>query len=328
VCKFLIEPILDMSTKSRDSSLGSEPASSDSVVERSPRGRFSRFNRLLAGKEGKKVFLGFDNDTGREVAWSVFGLENHSNEKFVQTVETLRRLEHGNVVKLMNAWVEESSVVVITERVGGWTLRQYISRLTAPLKLKVVKNWCMQILQGLVYLHEQGLTHGNLNCGTCFVNGTDGRVLVGDFALSSSYESNKSIDIEYFGLLVLELLTKRVSFPQEAQFIRDEELRYLVYRCLSRDITSRELLHHGYWLKPSGGGSPRALIDVDELTSIYTDTPHRLSLESVPEQVVLLQQAEQAKIQYEKETSVSLLCERVAKHLGITYMEMRNFLKL
>ena len=36
------------------------------VIERSPLGRFVRFNRKLGSGSYKVVFLGFDNDTGPE----------------------------------------------------------------------------------------------------------------------------------------------------------------------------------------------------------------------------------------------------------------------
>merc|ERR1719210_303773 len=41
------------------------------AVERSPLGRFVRFNRKLGSGSHKSVYLGFDADTGKEVAWNV-----------------------------------------------------------------------------------------------------------------------------------------------------------------------------------------------------------------------------------------------------------------
>ena len=46
------------------------------VMERSPLGRFVRFNRKLGSGSYKVVFLGFDNDTGMEVAWNIISFQN------------------------------------------------------------------------------------------------------------------------------------------------------------------------------------------------------------------------------------------------------------
>ena len=40
------------------------------VVEQSPKGRFQRFEEELGAGSQKKVFLAYDTETGREVAWN------------------------------------------------------------------------------------------------------------------------------------------------------------------------------------------------------------------------------------------------------------------
>ena len=40
------------------------------VVEESPKGRFQRFEEELGSGSQKKVYLAYDTDTGREVAWN------------------------------------------------------------------------------------------------------------------------------------------------------------------------------------------------------------------------------------------------------------------
>lgn len=51
-----------------------------------------------------------------------------------------------------------SQVCFITERITGGSLLQYIKRINAPLKQKVIKNWCRQILEG--YLHFSSFSYG------------------------------------------------------------------------------------------------------------------------------------------------------------------------
>ena len=63
----------------------SSPETVDEVVETSPKGRFARFNRKLGAGSYKNVYLGFDNDTGREVAWNVPFAPTANNENFLGT---------------------------------------------------------------------------------------------------------------------------------------------------------------------------------------------------------------------------------------------------
>ncbi|CAJ1387190.1 unnamed protein product [Effrenium voratum] len=53
-----------------------ESMSKDEVKERSPLGRFVRFNRKLGSGSYKVVYLGFDNDTGMEVAWNIISFQH------------------------------------------------------------------------------------------------------------------------------------------------------------------------------------------------------------------------------------------------------------
>lgn len=53
--------------------------------------------------------------------------------------------------------------------------------------MKAIKNWARQILQGLVYLHDQEppVIHRDLKCDNIFVNGNHGEVKIGDLGLAT-----------------------------------------------------------------------------------------------------------------------------------------------
>jgi serine/threonine protein kinase len=216
----------------------------EKVVEKSPKGRFHRFNRKLGSGAFKTVYLAFDNDTGREVAWNVISfarLKRHERKRIDDEIIIAKSLDHPRIMRFINAWInkEKSEVIFITERVTGGSLRQYINRLDGPLKLKVIRNWCRQILEGVVYLHSQPhpVIHRDLKCDNIFVNGNDGKVLIGDLGLSTTLRAESvatsivgtpefmapelyeekygpAVDIYAFGMCLLEMVTRKFPYSE------------------------------------------------------------------------------------------------------------------
>ena len=217
----------------------------DKVVEKSPKGRFIRFNRRLGSGAFKTVYLAFDNDTGREVAWNVVSvdrLSRHERRRLDEEIKTVSAMNNPRIIKFVSAWInkEKGEVVFITERLTGGSLRSYISRLDVPLKLKVIRNWCRQILEGLVYLHSfqpQPIIHRDLKCDNIFVDSHDGSLIIGDLGLCTTFSATTmhrslvgtpecmapeiyeehygiEVDIYAFGMCLLEMISHRPPFSE------------------------------------------------------------------------------------------------------------------
>ena len=58
---------------------------------------------------------------------------------------------------LYHSWCDkvDGSVIFITELMTSGTLKSYIRKTKGAIKPKVLKNWCRQIVNGLVYLHTR-----------------------------------------------------------------------------------------------------------------------------------------------------------------------------
>ena len=212
------------------------------VVEKSPMGRFIRFNRRLGTGSFKVVYLAFDNDTGREVAWNVVSfvrLGTYERKRIDAEIKLAATLDHPRILKFVSAWInrDKGDVVFITERVSGGSLRSYIRRLDGPLKVKVVRTWCLQILEGLVYLHTlkpNPVIHRDLKCDNIFVHGNEGNVVIGDLGLCTTlmikpatslvgtpefmapelYDEKygTAVDMYAFGMCLLEMVSRKLPF--------------------------------------------------------------------------------------------------------------------
>eukprot|EP00928_Gymnodinium_smaydae_P043507 TRINITY_DN29134_c0_g2_i1.p1 TRINITY_DN29134_c0_g2~~TRINITY_DN29134_c0_g2_i1.p1 ORF type:complete len:1633 (-),score=279.03 TRINITY_DN29134_c0_g2_i1:210-5108(-) len=215
------------------------------VEQRSPMGRFCRFNRILGRGAHKVVYLGYDGDTGKEVAWNTISLremDKKSKRRITEEINMLKALKHPRIIGFINAWQckQENQVCFITERVTGGSLNTYIKRLNAPLKIRVMRTWCRQILEGVNHLHTRAepIIHRDLKCDNIFINGSVGEVLIGDLGLSTTLTTNAGfatsivgtpdfiapeiyqekydtkVDIYAYGMCMLEMVTFGSPFPE------------------------------------------------------------------------------------------------------------------
>ncbi|CAK0910724.1 unnamed protein product, partial [Prorocentrum cordatum] len=151
----------------------------------------------------KTVYLGYDTDTGKEIAWSVIPLADmgqNAKKRISSEIELLQKLKHPRIIAFINAWVKkkENEVCFITEHVTGGSLASYIRRIQKPLKYKVMRTWCRQILEGLVFLHThtpEPVIHRDLKCDNIFINGSIGEVVIGDLGLSTMLKGSHAQSI-------------------------------------------------------------------------------------------------------------------------------------
>ena len=179
------------------------------------------------------------------MAWNVISfahLSRSERKRIDAEIQIAKSLDHPRILKFVSAWInkEKEEVVFITERITGGSLRAYIGRLDGPLKLKVIKNWCKQLLEGISYLHSQPnpVIHRDLKCDNIFVNGNDGKVIIGDLGLSTSLHGGAScatsivgtpefmapelyeekygppVDIYAFGMCLLEMVSRKYPYSE------------------------------------------------------------------------------------------------------------------
>ncbi len=110
------------------------------------------------------------------------------------------------------------------------------------VKLKVIKRWCAQILEGLIYLHSMSppVIHRDIKCENMLYNVADGTITIGDLGLAMQAsasgdavstsptmgtpnfmapemfdgEYNETVDVYSFGLCVLEIVTRKLPYDE------------------------------------------------------------------------------------------------------------------
>lgn len=177
------------------------------------------------------------------MAWNEIRVDQGADfDKLWKEIELLQQLSHPNVLVCHHAWVDEKNLYVafITESMTSGNLRSFMKKVK-KVKLKVIKNWCVQILNGLNYLHTRDppIIHRDIKCDNIFINGNIGQLKIGDLGLATNivkyastakmsiigtpefmapefYEEdyNEKVDIWAFGMCILELATQKYPYSE------------------------------------------------------------------------------------------------------------------
>ena len=227
----------------RDSETEEDDIGPKEVVEKSPKGRFQRFNEELGSGSQKKVYMCFDYDNGKECAWNVINVSLMNQEaikKVREEIDIMKSLNHPNIISYIAGFYndDKKELVIITEIFNGGSLRNHITKFGMQ-RLRVVKQWCTEILQGLNYLHElpNPIIHRDIKCDNIFIINTTGQVKIGDLGFSCMLKSTNfaktfsgtiefcapevfygkygvKADIYSFGMTMLEMITNETPYKE------------------------------------------------------------------------------------------------------------------
>ena len=224
-----------------EAKLEQEAKEKNEIVETSPKGRYVRFNDRLGAGAFKRVYRAYDTTGGLEVAWNSVKLSKMgkvAQKRIVKEMTILKQLDHINIIQFFGSWVnkETQCVIFVTEMITSGSLKTFIR--TRPVRMRILKRWCRQILSALNYLHSYTppIIHRDMKCDNIFVNGSTGDIRIGDLGLSTwqrdntamsvlgtpeymapeLYDENynQAVDIYAFGMCVLEMFTREAPYSE------------------------------------------------------------------------------------------------------------------
>ncbi|XP_025108578.1 serine/threonine-protein kinase WNK1-like isoform X5 [Pomacea canaliculata] len=217
----------------------------EKAVATSPNNRFLKFDVEIGRGSFKTVYKGLDTETGVAVAWCELQdkkWNKNERQRFKEEAEMLKELQHPNIVRFYDYWEEQNHrnrkvIILVTELMTSGTLKTYLKRFK-KINLKVLKNWCRQILKGLYFLHTRTppVIHRDLKCDNIFITGTTGSVKIGDLGLATlknksfaksvigtpefmapeMYEEHydEAVDVYAFGMCMLEMASSEYPYKE------------------------------------------------------------------------------------------------------------------
>ncbi len=132
------------------------------------------------------VYRAFDMRTLQTVALKVLR-EEYENDpeyqaRFKREAEACRRLNHPNVVNMIDTGVVGGIAFIAFEYVDGETLKERIVR-KGPLDQEEAVHCALQILAALAHAHQRGIVHRDVKPQNVLVSKT-GQLKIGDFGIA------------------------------------------------------------------------------------------------------------------------------------------------
>lgn len=255
-------------------------------------GRFRTVAPLNHGSFGM-VFLATDTKTGQDVAIKCLAKPSSVDpstpvdDRF-EELECHRRLGyHPNLVNLIHSFETDTHTYLVLEYCANGDLYEAIRLNRGPLETEHVRDFMLQLVSAVEFMHENGLYHRDIKPENIFLM-QDGSMKLGDFGLVSrdawcheacvgsdrymapeQYEptaagySPAKADIWSVGICLLNILFARNPFvtPTEsdvlfADYVRDRQSLFDIFPNMSQDTF--EILTHALPLDPER----RSLSDV------------------------------------------------------------------
>jgi len=141
-----------------------------------------------------KVYLAFDTEAKKYYAAKAIKIspKGHSASSIEREIRIMRLLDHKNIVKLHSVLHDQINdvVYIIMEYGDAGSLQTYVSKQKLPET--DIASVLFQVLQGLSYLHDQGIVHQDIKPSNILLF-SDGKVKITDFGIGHDFGSAEEI---------------------------------------------------------------------------------------------------------------------------------------
>lgn len=236
-------------------------------------GRFRTVAPLNHGSFGM-VFLATDTKTGNDVAIKCLLKAPTGDSPIVMSAESRfeelychkRLAYHPNIVNLIHSFETDTHMYLVLEYCANGDLYEAIRLNRGPLETEHVREFMLQLLSAVEFMHENGLYHRDIKPENIFLM-QDGSMKLGDFGLATreawcqeacvgsdrymapeQYEppsngySPAKADLWAVGICLLNVLFARNPFatPTEsdilfADYVRDRQSLFDIFPNMSQD---------------------------------------------------------------------------------------------
>lgn len=149
-----------------------------------------------------KVYLGMNADTGDVLAVKQVEISQKVTDKdrlkemvaaMDSEIDTMQHLEHPNIVQYLGSEKKDYSISIFLEYISGGSVGSCL-RKHGKFEEPVVKSLTRQTLDGLAYLHQEGILHRDLKADNILLD-VDGTCKISDFGISKKTDNIYGNDV-------------------------------------------------------------------------------------------------------------------------------------
>lgn len=145
---------------------------------------FSLYEKIGRGAFAD-VFRGLNTRTGQIVAIKQISLDkDHSLNELMGEIDLLKILKHPHIVKYHGFVMSSHHLNVVLEFCGGGSLRDVYKNLGHGLAANQIISYTKPVLEGLAYLHDQGVVHRDVKAANVLLS-SSGEVKLADFGVAT-----------------------------------------------------------------------------------------------------------------------------------------------
>ena len=152
-----------------------------------------KIGKMLGKGAFGRVNLGLHRLTRRLVAIKAINMEfmkdESSKKKMSNEISILKMLRHPNVVKLLEKFDTDKHHLIVMELCPGGDLLNYV-RKRRKLNEKMAKFVFKQIMEGITYIHQNGVVHRDIKLDNILLDG-HGNIKIADFGVSRKFVENE-----------------------------------------------------------------------------------------------------------------------------------------
>lgn len=131
-------------------------------------------------------------------------IQAQSREQFLAEARILARLDHPGLPKVSDYFIEDDNEFLVMDYVEGEDLQSLLLRSGRPLEEQPVLEWADQVLDALIYLHNQPghpIIHRDIKPANIRLNLLQNRVKLVDFGLVKLFDAdNPETKVELRGI--------------------------------------------------------------------------------------------------------------------------------
>ncbi|CAM9250262.1 unnamed protein product [Choristocarpus tenellus] len=152
--------------------------------------------KTIGRGSSSEVWLALDTSTGESVAIKILEKQwiysNDVRDMVNQEIEVMEDLQHPSVLRLFKVLNSYSHVFMVMEFMEGKDLHTEIARCF--ISDNRAKNLFQQVLEGIAYMHSQGVAHRDMKPENLLLSKDGKRIKIADFGLAARFRGKEKDD--------------------------------------------------------------------------------------------------------------------------------------